>query len=656
MNQADVAGTAVTNYLTRPLLIMYKKSPHHKAASQWRTQSGLLEDSPVFHLSRLTALMLLAIFTLPASAESFKTLVGNAPVGNVTSTKPLQTPFITWGGDMVTFYANGGLTTKPDSVFAKQGLDLKLTPGDDFVQQVRDYLAGKTPFLRGTFRMMGMASEVIASDPRTKGVVILQMTWSAGDHLVARAPIKTATDLKGKTIALQQGGPHVGMLDDILKSAQLTWKDVKVVWVKDLTGSPDSPAEVFRARENVDACFVITPDMIGLTGGLQNVGSGAEGTVRGGHVLISTAELSRSIADVYVCRKDFFDANKELVTKFVTGYLKATEEVLDLKKQYETKGSQPYMALLKMTQDIYGKDVIPTLEEDAHGLLSDCTLVGYPGNVAFFTEKGNLSGYDAFSKSAMDLATEQGYASTRAALLTASFDYSAPAFTGYLTKTNVARGERFQAEAVQQEIEALSQGGELDERTILSFTINFEPNQNEFSLEQYGVEFQRVVELGSKYGNAVIAVRGHADPTKVLSEAVKAGLEKGILKQSGSPGDYKYSLKGKPLDLEATADIAKLVEEGAFDGSAEHNPREIMQAALNLSLNRAEAVRDSVVAYAKGKGLQLDKSQIQPVGVGIREPFIAKPSSMAEARQNMRVEFRLLRVEAEASGKSDFDF
>jgi hypothetical protein len=82
---------------------------------------------------------------------------------------------------MATFYANGGLTTQPGSLFQKQGLSLKLVPGDDFVQQVRDYRAGKTPFLRGTFHMAGLASEVIGSDPRTKGVVILQMTWSAGD-------------------------------------------------------------------------------------------------------------------------------------------------------------------------------------------------------------------------------------------------------------------------------------------------------------------------------------------------------------------------------------------------------------------------------------------------------------------------------------------
>ena len=129
----------------------------------------------------------------------------------------------------------------------------------------------------------------------------------------------------------------------------------------------------------------------------------------------------------------------------------------------------------------------------------------------------------------------------------------------------------------------------------------------------------------------VIAVRGHADPTKTLMEFVQAGMKKGILKRSGSSGDYNYSLKGKPLSLESTELLAKLIDTGEFDGVAEHNPRETMQAALNLSRKRAEEVRESVVKYATSKGLGLDPSQIQPVGVGVREPFIAKPANMAEA-------------------------
>lgn len=610
----------------------------------------------VFRRSAWFVLMCLVCTGSQAAERPFRELVGNVPVGEVTQTAPLLVPYITWGGDVATFYANGGLNTKPGTIFQAQGLNLQLVPGDDFVQQVRDYLAGKTPFLRGTFHMIGLASEVIGSDPRTKGVCILQMTWSAGDHMVVRPEVKTVKDLKGKTIALQQGGPHVGMLDDILKTGQLTWDDITVVWAKDLNGSPDSPPEIFRSRPDVAACFAITPDMMGLTGGLQNTGSGAEGTIKGARVLVSTAELSRSIADVYVCRKDFYDAHKDLITKFVAGYLKGCEELVDLKKQYETKGSAKYVDVLRLTQSIYGAKVIPTPEVDGHGLISDCVFVGYPGNVAFFTQKDNLSGFEAFQKSALDLATIRGYAKNRVGMLPSGLDYQGPAFKAYLTKTDTRKGERFRPEAVAKEIEELSAGGSLDERTIVAFTINFEPNQTLFSSDQYGAEYQRVVELTNKYGNAVIAVRGHADPTKTLLELVKAGIQKGIIKQSGTAGNYSYSMNGKPLDLTRTTEVTKLIESGAFDGVPDHNARETMQAALNLSLKRAEAVRDSVIEYAKAKGVQFDKTQIQPVGVGIREPFIAKPTNMDEAGKNMRVEFRLLRVAAEAATKSDFDF
>lgn len=594
--------------------------------------------------------------SLQAQQKRFSELVGPGSVGPMPSASAvIQTPFITWGGDMATFHANGGLVTKPGSIFQKQGLNLKLVPGDDFVQQVRDYRAGKSPFLRGTFHMIGMASEVIGADPRTKGVVILQMTWSSGDHFITRANVKSLNDLRGKTIAVQQGGPHVGMLDDILKSVRLSWDDIKVVWAKDLTASADCPAELFRKRADIDACFAISPDMVGLCGGLDKTGTGAEGTVKGARVLLSTAQLSRSIADVYVCRKDFYDANKELVMKFVAGYLKGCEEVADLKAQHKQQSSPAYKALLQMTQDIYGKSTIPVLD-DADGLLSDCVMVGYPGNVGFFTQANSLHGFDVFQKSALDLAVNLGYAGERFGLLPSGFDYQSPLFLKYLTRTSLER-KADSAEAVDENVFKILNSGEgLDERTILSFTISFEPNQNTFSPEQYGAEFLRVVETADKYGGAVMAIRGHSDPSKTLLDLVKAGMQKGVLKRTGTQGNYSYFLNGQPLDIGATANLVQQIENGAFDGVPDSNPRDTMQAALNLSRARAEAVRSAIVAYAKTKGFALDKSQIQPVGVGIKEPVVARPANLDQAKTNMRVEFRLVRVPAEATKTSDFDF
>jgi len=95
---------------------------------------------------RSITVLMLALCTLCIgnvfAQRNFKEMVGSTSVGTVTETSPLVVPFITWGGDIATFYANGGLTTEPKTIFHKQGLNLKLVPGDDFIQQVRNYQAG----------------------------------------------------------------------------------------------------------------------------------------------------------------------------------------------------------------------------------------------------------------------------------------------------------------------------------------------------------------------------------------------------------------------------------------------------------------------------------------------------------------------------------
>ena len=70
----------------------------------------------------VSALTALTAMTAGAQ-ERFSDLVGQVPVEDVKNTSPLMLPYITWGGDMATFYANGGLETTPDTIFHKQEPD-----------------------------------------------------------------------------------------------------------------------------------------------------------------------------------------------------------------------------------------------------------------------------------------------------------------------------------------------------------------------------------------------------------------------------------------------------------------------------------------------------------------------------------------------------
>ena len=597
--------------------------------------------------------------TLAHSQQKFSSLIGTNSVSPVNSTSTLIVPYIVWGGEAALFYANGGLQTKPGSIMAQQGLTLKLVPGDDFVGQVKKYLDGRTPFLRGTFRMLGQASEVIGRDPKTKAVVFGQMTWSAGDHFVARSSIKRISDLRGKKIAIQTGGPHVGMLYDMLRTARLSKADIDLIWLDDLTGA-EGPAEAFRKDPKIAGCFVITPDMIGLTGGYDNTGTGAEGTVNDAHVVVSTATLSRSIADVYACRKDFYDSNKSTIEKFFAGYLKGVEAVMQLKKSYENSGSQEYMKLLQMIQDIYGPDIIPTLEEDAHGLIADCTYVGQPGNVSFFNDQTNvITGFSGFNKSAIDMAISWGFAGKRYNLLPSDLNFSSSIFTSLLSNTvrMPVQRKRFKKETIRAEVEAFNEEDVLDEKTLVSFTIQFKPNQEKFSQTEYKEEFDRVVELAAKYGNAAVAIKGHTDPSKTLMTLVKTGIKRNIIKRTGQRGNYKYFMDGKSIRLEDTEKLIKLIQQKKFESGTEiESPYQVMRAGLELSEQRAEAVKNAIVNYARKRNVRLESDQIVPIGMGIKEPVIAKPTNPEQASENRRVEFALVKVSAETVAEADFDF
>jgi ABC-type nitrate/sulfonate/bicarbonate transport system substrate-binding protein len=567
-------------------------------------------------------------------------VAGKPRVADFKRTEVLEVPFILRGGDVATFHANGGLKTQKDTLFARHGLKLDLVRGGDFDKQVENYLSGKSAFLRGTLSMLAQASEKICSDPRTRPVVFLQLTWSAGDHLVSRAALKTLADLKGKKLALQKSGPHVGMLNDILHTAGLKWGDVKVAWTDDVTGDK-GPAALFRKDTSVDACLVITPDMEDLTGGLDRKGTGKDKSVKDAHVLVSTAHMRRSIADVYACRKDFFDKHKGDVEKFTAAYLKACEEVVAMKKPYQEKKEAPkYRALLKLTQDIYGKKDIA--DEAAAGLVSDAAFVGLPGNKSFFTDKGNLSGFKPRLSSALDLAVALGDAKARHEFLTAGLDYDTIKKLGGLTGQDIP-ARRFRDDAKF-----------LTEDTIYTFTISFQPNQATFPEKEYGQAFLRALEQASLFGNAVMAVRGHADAVMVLRMFAETGLKKGALKKGKGPDEYILK-DGKSLDLRDAKKVLELINKDNFGNKDLSLEVRFLQG---LSEKRAAAVRKAVIAFAASKELRLDESQVRAVGAGMTEPVVAlpDPKKPQEWTKNRRVEFRIIKVSAEAIKPVDFDY
>ena len=531
--------------------------------------------------------------------------------------RPLPTPLIAWGGDMETILGNGNTeVTAKGSIFDKKGLSLKLYREDRLVKQVEDYLACKTPFLRGTVGMIVMASDVINADPRTKPVVISQLTWSeGGDVLVVRDNIKTPKDLCGKTVALQAYGPHVDLLTTVLKDAGCPG-NVKIKWTKDITENPKDKTSVYPARalredKSVDAVFVISPDAGALTSGK------GEGRVKGAWSLFSTKTASRVIADVYVVRKDFYDANRPMVNGFVNGQMLAYEAAAKLVAEKD-KAKVAYGAWLTASAKMLLDSASSV--DDAAGMWGDAKFVGWKGNVSFFADNNYPRRLEVL---AAEVGTAFGPTGLKLIGKAVSFVPSALDYAklgdGIVDKDGI-EASHFNKATVDALVRERQQKDKVSDGTLFTFEIRFKPNQQSFSSDLYGAEFDNVVKLTSTYGGALLTIEGHADTLAYL-------------KRKGDPS-------ATPEELSR-----------------------IKQGARNLTLQRANAVRDALLAYAKSKRVSIDPNQFSAVGYGFTKPNVANcafdrdgdvtvscaPRSEAEWDAMRRVVFRVVSVEAEMS-------
>ncbi|MEO0391730.1 MAG: ABC transporter substrate-binding protein [Pseudomonadota bacterium] len=520
----------------------------------------------------------------------------------------LVVPMITWGADTIAIHANGGQDTQPNSLFGEAGLDITLIREDVFAQQVRDYLTCDSPFLRATTGMAALATDVTQADPRTAMVPIAQLSWSAGgDALVVRGDICCKIeDLRGATIAIQQDGPHIDYMAKLLQDAGLTVDDVTIKWTRDLTGLTGStPGEAFVEDQSVDAAFVILPDAEALTSG------GIYGpVVKGARLAASTRSANRIIADQYFVRADFLRSYPDTVSAFVNALLRGEEQVRGILLADNANGAR----LTREGAALLLDDAAAA--EDLVLLYRDAETIGVNGNTAFYENPTNPRRFDAIMNQAQTALVGLGLISQNRDVTLPSevvSGWSVAALSRGVVQPDRA-APSFNPSAVNQVVAAKQAQGTLDDATLFEFEIRFQPNQREFPIDVYRDDFSRVVDLSSTYAGAVMVIEGHSDPLGYL-KARRDNVGQVALQRQ-------------------------------------------VRAALNLSIERSNSVRDSLIQYASSEGIDLDPAQFETLGLGFRNPRTGlasdgvtpkAPSNEAQWLSNMRVVFRLIAIEAEAS-------
>jgi len=217
---------------------------------------------------------------------------------------------VTWGGYAGGQYFNEGFEANKNSRFYKDyGFEVEFVILDDFVASRAAWKNDEVDLLWATIDAFPTESAALAKfDP----VVVFQSDWSrGGDAVVVSRGITKVADLKGKSIAVGELSPSHSFFLWLLKAGDLTTNDVDVQFV----GNAIDAAAAFKSK-SVDAAVVWSPD-----------DEDCVNSVSGARVLESTRNASHIIADVFIAKKAYVDANKRKLEQLYEGWMIGAAEI-----------------------------------------------------------------------------------------------------------------------------------------------------------------------------------------------------------------------------------------------------------------------------------------------------------------------------------------
>lgn len=238
---------------------------------------------------------LLSLLILPALLLA---ACGSQSTGTGSSAKYTGTIHIassTWTGYAPLYIA----TSK--GIWSKHGLNVDFTDVEDPVQRLNALNAGQ---------LQGMASTVDAfARAQSQGVPAVEIlpidASVGGDGILAKNTIQSVHDLKGKTVAVNQGSVSEWFLAQVLQKNGMSLSDV---------------TEENMTSGNAGSTFVAGRVDVAVT--WEPWLTRASKTAFG-HVLVSSAQYPDLIMDSFAFRKDFISKYPGSVSDFVKAYYEA---------------------------------------------------------------------------------------------------------------------------------------------------------------------------------------------------------------------------------------------------------------------------------------------------------------------------------------------
>ncbi len=271
-----------------------------------------------------------------------------------------------WAGWAPIVHANGGF--KPGKTWMSPGgqpFKVELVLIDDPVAMRDAYAAGDVHIGWATVDMLPLLLESLQKDSRVMPRIYQQIDWSnGGDGIVVRDAIKTASDLRGKTVVLAQNSPsHFFALNTLINSgvepAEVDFR---------FTNTAFEAAAAFNADKKIAGVVSWAPDIYNLS------------DVKGNKLLVSTATANKLIADVWFARADFAKDHPDIMEGLVRGIF---DSMVALDEQEAKQQVATWMA------EGYA---LPASE--ALAMLPDAHWTNYAENREFFLNRNNPTNFE----------------------------------------------------------------------------------------------------------------------------------------------------------------------------------------------------------------------------------------------------------------------
>ncbi|MGI9502828.1 MAG: hypothetical protein ACR2RE_07210, partial [Geminicoccaceae bacterium] len=413
--------------------------------------------------------MSIVLIALPATADDYidqkpLTEIVVPQVRDCRTLDEIRIPLRTSGGDIITLYGNQYDTeTSAGGPYHANGLKVSLVLQNDIGDQLEAFLTCETPVMKASQGMLNVVADITEADARTEMVGVFQYGWSNGGAvLVARPDIEQPADLLGSTIVTQAYGPHLGYLARVLADARIgveneggAWVEPTVRYTEDLLGfDQGAPASAFLKDEEVDAAFVGKADADILTAG--DVGTGAEGSVRGAHALMSTKSASRLISDVLVVRRDYLEANPDQIEALI----KATFEAEELLREDVVKQIVPWDEIAGV---LLGDD---GAIEEVKDLWRLYETVGLKGNVDWATD-GQPRSFKAVNDDIQSYLVETGLLAGAHELAVVDWDFRAE-FGDEIFDERMAALPAFDDNQSSNAVGQLREAGDVGQNTLFT--------------------------------------------------------------------------------------------------------------------------------------------------------------------------------------------